>query len=113
MKKFLILLLLFPCPAWAFLKTAPSTADISISATATADFKFPGRPFVNWVSIKNDCSTSLHFNLNPTTRSATNYPLRLNPGESFTTPVDVSISTVSASNDGSAACTFTLQGMYE
>lgn len=113
MKKLVLALLFLSSPAWALMKTATSSPDISISATTSKDFQFPGRPSVNWVSIKNDCSTQLHFNLNPKSRSASDYPLRLNPGESFTTPVDVSISTISVSNDGSAACTFTLQGMYE
>jgi len=112
MKKLAVLIALLPLPAWAFLQTAPSTPDISVSATATADFKFHGRSFVDWLTIKNDCSTTLYFNINPTTKASLDYPLRLGAGESFTTPTDVRIATVSVSNDGSAACTFTLQGMY-
>lgn len=92
----------------------PSTPDISIAASTSAEIWFPkvtgGR--VNWIYIKNDCATTLYFDLRgdrlSQVETGTDFPLRLEATESFTGTLQVYA--VGVSNDGAAACTFTLQG---
>ena len=89
----------------------PSTPDLSVSGTATAEYtvRTKGRnASVRWFSLKNDCSTTLYFAISPNARGATDYPLRLGPGEAFT--MEGRLHSIGASNDGSSTCTFTFQG---
>ena len=106
----LAFLLAFPASAERWL-TAKSTPDISVSATSTADFSF-SRPSVDWIAIKNDCSDTLYFGLAPpnNTRTSLDYPIRLEPGETYS--AEAYVRSVGASNDNAVACTFTLQGRY-
>ncbi len=106
----LALVLAFPANAQRWY-TAPSTPDISVSATSTADFSF-SRPSVDWVAIKNDCSDTLYFGLAPpnVTHTPGDYPIRLEPGETYS--VEAYVRSVGASNDNAVTCTFTLQGRY-
>ena len=83
-----------------------STPDISISASTSADFPLPGRPW-HWIALKNDCATTLYFDLRTQSADA-DFDLRLESNESFSGPFLVY--SVAVSNDGSSACTFTLQG---
>lgn len=107
-KTVLVAALLFPVSVSAqSLIAQPSTPDISVSATASADI-VPGTGPWDWVYLKNDCSTDLYFNLNPRSKSATDYPLRLKAGEVFSG--FFRLFTLGVSNDGAAGCTFTLQG---
>ena len=117
MKKLLLALLILSAPAYGQRwQMVPSTPDISVSATSTLDVVFTEYRNnktiggVDWVSIKNDCADTLYFALRPphTSKSATDYPLRLGPGESFS--VEAFVASIGASNDNSSACTFTLQG---
>ena len=94
------------------MQTAPSTPDISVSAGATLDVKFTV-PYVDQIYLKNDCGTTLYFNLRPDDRSASDYPLRLDTKQAFTSPLGVRIATLGVSNDGASACPFTLQGFYK
>ncbi len=87
----------------------PSTPDMSVGSASTADFVIPQTFRPNFVWLKNDCSTRLYFNFNPTPARATaDYPLRLESGEIFTGPMRVVI--LGVKNEGGSACTFTLQG---
>lgn len=84
----------------------PSTPDNSIGATTSADFQLPGAPW-HWIAIKNDCATALYFDLRSVAANA-DFDLRLEPAESFSG--SFAVYTVAVSNDGSSACTFTIQG---
>ncbi len=88
----------------------PSTNDISIGAGASGDFVFPAvSGGVQWIFIKNDCSTDLYFDLRGGKAIGNaSFSLRLKSTEFFEAPMQ--IYTVTASNDGAAACTFTMQG---
>jgi len=87
-------------------RTLAVTPDLSVGSDATASFTL--EPYagsgVDHIAIKNDCTTSMHFNLSG---DGDTYPIKLNGGESFSGPFKVY--TVRVSNDTTAACTFTLQ----
>lgn len=111
MVRYLLPLLLLATPAWAGFQTMPSTPDLSVSATSTAEYQVhPSREGskANWFTLKNDCASTLYFAITPGTRGNSDYPLRLEPGESFT--MEGPLFSVGASNDGASACTFTFQG---
>lgn len=108
MRIFAFILCLISAPAFAqgYLPLT-TTPDISISATATADFAIPGRAYADWFAIKNDCTSDLYFAPRNIDKSALDYPLRLGAGESFSAPFR--IYSLGVSNDGASACTFTFQ----
>lgn len=107
-----LLLLMSPAVAQVPLYLpVPSTPDLLVSATSTSEYsvRTSGRnSAVRWFSLKNDCQTTLYFAIAPNARGATDYPLRLGPGEAFT--MEGRLHSVGASNDGSSPCTFTFQG---
>lgn len=88
----------------------PSTADISISATSTAEFVFTRHRPADWIWIKTHCTDgqSLYFGL---LRPRTSYPIRLSASQEFKAPVRVT--SVGVSNPGGSACTFSLQGAHK
>lgn len=90
----------------------PSTPDISVTASATAVFRWDRVPgtTVDYVYIKNDCSATLWFDLRGgTDAAARRYPIRLGQNQTFEGPFVVHAIGVSPANSGTA-CTFTLQG---
>ena len=112
MKKIILAFILFAWPAQAQLLTPmASTPDLTVSSASTARYAVSptGRGMARWFSIKNDCATALYFDLTDTTaRGGADYPLRLEPGESFT--MAGRLYAINASNDhASSNCTFTLQ----
>jgi len=100
----------------------PTTPDLSVGALATADFvidSISGR--VDWVHIRNDCDTALHFDLNAAVqftfslRATQVYPIRLEGTTMGLASRDTQwfegpfrMKTLSVSNDTNATCTFTL-----
>ncbi|KKL84519.1 hypothetical protein LCGC14_1963850 [marine sediment metagenome] len=87
----------------------PSTPDISITGTATAEYIFDlvfGR--ADHIAIKNDCQFPIWFALRPGRNpDAIQFNLLLNSGEAWSGPFR-SFS-IAASGDGANNCTFTLQ----
>ena len=92
-------------PALAVMQAVPSTPDIAVTASATADFPIQGGR-VTWLYLKNDCSDVLYFDLRGA-RDANPYPLRLGSAEMFTAEIGVYSVGVSPSA-GAGACTFTV-----
>lgn len=102
----------------------PTTPDLSVSGLATADFIIDNiRGRVDWVHIRNDCATSLHFDLNgavqftKSERTTQVYPIRLEGnspvGALATTDTQFfegpfRLKTLSVSNDTNNTCTFSL-----
>ena len=100
----------------------PTTPDLSISGLATADFiidSISGR--VDWVHIRNDCATTLHFDLTgavqftKSVRATQVYPIRLEGTTVGLASRDTQIfegpfrlKTLSVSNDTNNTCTFSL-----
>ena len=85
-----------------------STPDISVGTTATVEAIAPGGR-ATWVYLKNNCAHALHFDLRGKSGSSTNdFPLTLHASEDF--QASISLRTVAASADGTAAaaCTFTV-----
>lgn len=107
MKYLVVLICLLAGPAMAF-QTIGSTRDISVTASATADFPVPGGR-ANWIWIKNDCSDDLYFDLHGTDRvaDAFEYPLRLKQAEAIELEMRVAAIGVSPAA-GAGACTFTV-----
>ncbi len=88
----------------------PSTPDISISATTSAEFVFTRHRPADWIWIKTHCTgdQSLWFGL---LRPRTSWPIRLSASQEFKAPVRVT--SVGVSNPGGSACTFSLQGAHK
>ena len=96
-------------PFWT---SVPMTPDLSVTASATADFPIPNAP-LRWITIKNDCSSPLYFDLRGgrfVGKPATSFGMKLNAGESFTMATQVYSLGASPANANSATCTFTMQG---
>ncbi len=93
----------------AAFQTVPSTRDISVTSAATHNFPGPGGNAA-WVSIKNDCSDTIYFDLRSIRDAdALEYPIRLGTGESFT--METRVAAVGASVEaalGDASCTVTI-----
>lgn len=83
---------------------ALSSADLAVTATATANFRIPGGT-VRWIFIKNDCAKPLYFNLG----NLDLYPIKLLQNQSFSGNFRVNSIGVSPDNTGTA-CTFTAVG---
>ena len=102
----------------------PTTPDLSISGFATADFVIDSiSGSVSWVHIRNDCATSLHFDLTgavqgtKSVRATQIYPIRLAGRSPFGTATTTDtqwfegpfrMKTLSVSNDTNNTCTFSL-----
>ena len=102
----------------------PTTPDLSISGLTTADFVIDSiSGSVSWVHIRNDCATTLHFDLTgavqgtKSVRSTQIYPIRLEGrgGTTAAASLDTQIfegpfrlKTLSVSNDTNNTCTFSL-----
>lgn len=82
----------------------PSTPDISISGSATADVAFQGK--ASYVYVKNDCASDVYFNFGGKNHGSS-HPLRLKQGEVFEGAVVARGMGVSSSTSATA-CTFTL-----
>lgn len=91
------------------------TPNLAVSALATAQFLFDtvSGSKVEWVWIKNDCVSSMNFDLrylpsNATTDSTgRNFPILLHASQEFSGPFVVH--SVAVSNNENVACTFSLQ----
>lgn len=95
------------------LTPVPSTPDISVTASATAEVVWTGtRGYVDWVYIKNDCPDgALYFDLRGVRDAAArHYPLRLSPAEAFSANMRVGNIVVSPDTANANTCTFTLMG---
>ena len=100
----------------------PTTPDLSISGLTTADFVIDSiSGSVSWVHIRNDCATTLHFDLTGAvqgTKSVRNtqiYPIRLEGTTVGLASRDTQffegpfrLKTLSVSNDTNKTCTFSL-----
>ena len=100
----------------------PTTPDLSVSGLATASFVIDQiSGVVSWVHIRNDCDTTLYFDLNAAvqfTKSAATtqiYPIRLAGTTSGGTSRDTQwfegpfrMKTLGVSNDTNNTCTFSL-----
>lgn len=103
-----------PLAVWAMsaegFQTVPSTPDIAVTGTGTTHVAVPGGP-ANYVYVKNDCASTLYFDLNPPAGGlgdANSYPLRLAQNQSFSADIGVHTLGVSA-GAGASSCTFTVQ----
>lgn len=112
-------LLLLAAPAFAqntvgFFQPVPATPNLSVTATATTSVVVPsaqngGAGSAKFVAIKNDCASPVFFDLNFINTSGTqHYPIRLNGGESFSAPFNVSTVAASPASANAVTCTFTL-----
>lgn len=88
----------------AILNMALSSADLAVTATATAMYRIPGGA-VRWIFIKNDCAKPLYFNFG----NLDVYPIKLLQNQSFSGNFRVNSIGVSPDNTGTA-CTFTAVG---
>lgn len=103
----------------------PATPNISITSTSSAIFTFPGQRWVDWIAIKNDCSSPIYFDLTPPASPGPNislsqhFNLRLDgtqtngsstAAQTFSGPFVVYALAASAASGAPATCTFTLQG---
>ena len=89
----------------------PSTPDISVSATATADYRISNlNAPARWIYLKNDCDIGrLHFDLRGARDgNSNNYSIALSPGESFSGAFKVYSVGVSPDSTAIGTCTFTL-----
>lgn len=100
----------------------PTTPDLSVSGLATADFIIDSiRGRVDWVHIRNDCNTALHFDLTgavqatKSERTTQVYPIRLEGLGTGAATRDTQffqgpfrMKTLSVSNDTNNTCAFTL-----
>ena len=103
-----------PLAVWAMtaegFQTVPSTPDIAVTGSATTHVGVPGGP-ANYVFVKNDCASTLYFDLNPPAGGlgdGNSYPLRLGQNQSFSAEIGVHTLGVSPAA-GASACTFTVQ----
>lgn len=97
-----------------FFQPVPSTPNISVTATATTGVVVPAGQNgsagqAKFVAIKNDCGSPLHFDLNYIPTSGTqHYPIRLNGGESFSAPFQISTVAASPASGNAVTCTITV-----
>ncbi len=110
MRYLVALLMLVAAPVFArdSLQAIPTTPDLSIGASASGTFLFQSR--ADWIHIRNNCSSTVYFMLNPASADlfvANDFYLRLASNEVF--EGDFVVRSVGASNSSnSAACTFTV-----
>lgn len=86
------------------LNVARSTPNLAVTASATAEYEFPGGP-LRYIYLKNDCGKTLWFDLGGLDR----YALRLASAQTFEGYFRVNSIKVSPDNTGTA-CTFTAIG---
>lgn len=97
-----------------FFQPLPATPNLSVTATATTGVVVPSaqdgaRGQARYVAIKNDCASTLFFDLNFLNTGGTqHFPIRLGASESFSAPMNVSSISASPASGNTTTCTFTL-----
>lgn len=85
-----------------------TTPDISVSGSTSANVAWDGGP-VDYVYIKNDCSTAMYFSLRDKAGAAgATFPIRLAQNQTFEGPFRVNQVAVSPGATAGSTCTFTL-----
>jgi len=100
-----------PVRAQSFIPV-PSTPDLAVTATATADFAWTGVSGgkVDWIYLKNDCAKPIWFGFRGERDGlARQYPLKLLQNQTFSGPLAVYSVGASPDNTGTA-CTFSMMG---
>ena len=97
----------FSLPAQAQMIQLPTTPDLAVTASATADFSLKPRQFTDWIYIKNDCAKDLWFDFRGAREGVgRDYPLKLSQNQTFQAFIKLNSLGVSPDNTGTA-CTFT------